>query len=137
MKPRVCDLVHYVSYGTPGGEYKSECRAAVITEVVPIAKGSTEVGVSLCVLNPEGLFFNRNVRYDEGPDGPIGTNLCGGLLYGGGTWHWPEREPSDASPQVHVNADLSPQQVQRVTEMVQAEMLRQAKQGRRGPGSGA
>lgn len=26
-------IVHYVSYGTPGGEYTSECRAAVVTEV--------------------------------------------------------------------------------------------------------
>jgi hypothetical protein len=33
--------------------------------------------VGLCVLNPTGLFFNRNVPYDK--DGK------------GGSWHWPER----------------------------------------------
>lgn len=31
--PSVGRIVHYVSYGTPGGEYTSECRAAIITEV--------------------------------------------------------------------------------------------------------
>lgn len=29
--PSVGRIVHYVSYGTPGGEYTSECRAAIIT----------------------------------------------------------------------------------------------------------
>ena len=33
MKPSVSRMVHYVSYGTPGGEYASACRAAVVTEV--------------------------------------------------------------------------------------------------------
>jgi hypothetical protein len=28
--PRVGDVVHYVSYGTQGGEYGRECRAAVV-----------------------------------------------------------------------------------------------------------
>lgn len=126
MKPSVGRIVHYVSYGTPGGEYKSECRAAVITEAVPIAlvppelAGGIDIGVSLCVLNPAGMFFNRNVQQDE--DG-----------HAGGTWHWPEREPADASPQVqvHVHADLSPQQAKRVTEMIQAAVLQQAKRSRR------
>jgi hypothetical protein len=65
-------VVHYVSYGTPGGEYHSECRAAVVTET------DTSDTVGLAVLNPTGMFFNRTVVYDE--DG-----------YKGGTWHWPER----------------------------------------------
>lgn len=69
MRPSVSRIVHYTSYGTPGGEYPSVCRAAIVTEY--IADGL----VSLCVLNPEGMFFNREVR--EGT--------------GGGTWHWPER----------------------------------------------
>jgi hypothetical protein len=34
--------------------------------------------VGLCVLNPTGQFFNREIRQDE--DGKAG-----------GTWHWPER----------------------------------------------
>jgi hypothetical protein len=83
MKPTVGRIVHYVSYGTPGGEYQSECRAAVVTAVdnyqdqgdVP-----THIGhVDLCVLNPEGMFFNKGVLQDES-------------LIKGGTWHWPERE---------------------------------------------
>ncbi len=78
MKPSVGRIVHYVSYGTPGGEYKSECRAAVVTEVSRNAELPDVI--SLCVLNPEGIFLNRGVPQDE--DGKRG-----------GTWHWPERIP--------------------------------------------
>ena len=78
MKPSVGRIVHYVSYGTPGGEYGKECRAAIITEV-EVSPGA----VGLCVLNPTGLFFNRVVYYHDG----------GGAdpVYEGGSWHWPER----------------------------------------------
>lgn len=73
MKPSVGCIVHYVSYGTPGGEFTSECRAAVVTELV------TEGGevVSLCVLNPTGVFFHESEQDEETKTG--------------GTWHWPER----------------------------------------------
>jgi hypothetical protein len=87
MKPSVGRIVHYVSYGTPGGEYGKECRAAIITEVTPIPAPET---VGLAVLNPSGMFFNRNVPQDERPpadkitDGEYEERL-------GGTWHWPER----------------------------------------------
>lgn len=37
QKPSVGRVVHYVSYGTPGGEYQSECRAAVVTELTDAA----------------------------------------------------------------------------------------------------
>lgn len=93
MKPTVGRVVHYVSFGTPGVEYKSECRAAVVTAVEPGAGKVLPGSVSLAVLNPGGMFFNQGVRYDEGPDEGIGTGLCGGRLYRGGTWHWPERVP--------------------------------------------
>jgi len=72
-------IVHYVSYGTPGGEFSQECRAAIVTEV-DHSTGS----VGLCVLNPTGQFFH-----------PIARN--GGCPYDGsdqpqgGSWHWPER----------------------------------------------
>jgi hypothetical protein len=91
-KPSTGQIVHYVSYGTPAGEYKSECRAAIVTEVDAIHQldGSTSVG--LCVLNPSGMFFNRNVPYHEGD---IGHDHAGEEIparsYPGGTWHWPER----------------------------------------------
>lgn len=66
--PYVGEIVHYVSYGTPGGEYKSECRAAIITEV------PERDACALAVLNPEGMYFARCL-YD-GSDQPRP-----------GTWH--------------------------------------------------
>lgn len=48
MQPTIGRIVHYHSYGTPNGEYKSEPRAAIITGVVD------EEIVHLCVLNPTG-----------------------------------------------------------------------------------
>lgn len=71
-QPTVGRIVHYVSYGTPGGEYAAECRAAIVTET----NGGDTVG--LCVLNPTGMFFNRTVP-------------CSETEFRGGTWHWPER----------------------------------------------
>jgi hypothetical protein len=93
VTPSIGKIVHYVSYGTPGGEYKSECRAAIITEVAADPRESA----GLCVLNPAGQFFNRAVPHDPGGDlladaDPAGlAQLCGGLWYAGGTWHWPAR----------------------------------------------
>lgn len=74
QKPSVGRIVHYVSYGTPGGEYTSECRAAIVTEV----HGDSEDEVGLFVVNPMGGFFNRNILRDDTGEA-------------GGTWHWPER----------------------------------------------
>lgn len=71
MKPSVGRIVHYVSYGTPGGEYASECRAAIVT-------AASGVYVNLAVLNPEGMFFKQELLQDE--EG-----------HKGGSWHWPER----------------------------------------------
>jgi len=82
--PSVGRIVHYVSYGTPGGEFSSENRAAVITAVYP---GSHQV--ALAVLNPTGLFFNESVLYDAGERDLMLKG--GGVTYRGGTWHWPER----------------------------------------------
>jgi hypothetical protein len=79
VKPTVGRIVHYVSYGTPGGEYKSECRAAVVTEVGSASHPAAfDWTVGLCVLNPTGQFYNRGVTQDEHG-------------HQGGTWHWPER----------------------------------------------
>lgn len=69
--PSVGRIVHYVSYGTPGGEYTSQCRAAIVTEV------RDEDTVSLAVLNPTGIFLNQGLGHDEDKSG--------------GTWHWPEQ----------------------------------------------
>lgn len=94
-KPAVCRMVHYVSHGTPGGEYGRECRAAVVTQVHPLAweqKNGTLNDVGLAVHNPSGLFFDLAVKHDGGRphEGDLGeTNLCTGLTHDGGTWHWP------------------------------------------------
>lgn len=102
-KPSVGRMVHYVSYGTPGGEYDSKCRAAVITEVgqwvtVEIAEAASfslsegrpirtltqwwyADACALSVHNPTGMFFNGAgsvaCKHDE-------------ETRAGGTWHWPE-----------------------------------------------
>lgn len=86
MKPSVGRIVHYVSHGTPvredgSQEYTSQCRAAIVTEVkYPGMDPGAGWVVGLAVLNPEGMFFNRNVPYAlEGADPHAGS------------WHWPER----------------------------------------------
>jgi len=75
-KPFVGQTVHYKSYGSPGGEYASVCRAAVITEVLDVYIGGQNLGyVNLCVLNPEGLYFNQKVPYNK-------------QIIAGGRWHF-------------------------------------------------
>lgn len=98
MTPSVGRIVHYVSYGTPGGEYTSQCRAAVVTEVELLDSkilGGARIG--LCVINPTGLFFHSladgGCRYNEGD---VGHDHAGEEIparsYPGGSWHWPERQ---------------------------------------------
>lgn len=83
--PRIAQTVHYMSYGTPvqpdGSQaYPSVCRAAIVTAVDTYQDSEADgvhVGhVSLCVLNPDGMFFNRAVFRDEDHRR-------------GGTWHLP------------------------------------------------
>lgn len=67
--------VHYVAYGTPKGEFPALVhRAAIVTE---ISKSQDQNGpyVDLCVLNPTGMFFNRDLPYDK-------------MASKGGTWHF-------------------------------------------------
>lgn len=109
LSPSIGRIVHYVSYGTPGGEYASQCRAAIITEVCADADPDHDQCVSLAVLNPTGMFFNEHVGYHDGAetpgspdcpephaDGPFRYCSRRGCdwqeaAYRGGTWHWPER----------------------------------------------
>lgn len=74
--PSIGRIVHYVSYGTPKGEYTSQCRAALITAVAGAPGEQAEGTVSLAVLNPTGLFFHEATRHAEAGKP-------------GGTWHWP------------------------------------------------
>lgn len=78
-QPRVADRVHYVSYGTPGGEYPSTCRAAIITALTGDPNHPDQV--ALAVLNPEGMFFNRAVPHHVAAETPIEPAPKGG------TWH--------------------------------------------------
>lgn len=71
-KPTVGRIVHYVSYGTPKGEFTSQCRAAIVAGV------NEDGALDLAILNPTGMFFNQSVMGDHTENQ-------------GGTWHWPER----------------------------------------------
>lgn len=122
QQPTVGRIVHYQSYGTPGGEYLPEPRAAIITEVKRVVDGErldemypTAVerdraltwyddgprredggeipmtwSVGLCVLNPTGQFFNRDVPYADIPTP--------------GHWNWPPRT-DDSTITVHTVTD--------------------------------
>ena len=73
--PSVGRIVHYQAYGTPGGEFPSVPRAACITEIGANGDGKDTSLVGLCVMNPQGLFFNRSVPYADPPKP--------------GCWNWP------------------------------------------------
>ena len=73
MKPTIGRIVHYHSYGTPGGEFKPEPRAAVVAAV------HEDEEVSVVVLNPSGLFFNKAKHAPDDKPTP-------------GHWNWPPRE---------------------------------------------
>ena len=75
-------MVYYKSYGTPNGEYPSVDRAAVITAVHREDKETPAItSVDLCVMNPEGMFFNKKVKQGQN----------------GGQWGWiPSQEDQQA-----------------------------------------
>ena len=72
QKPSVGRIVHYQSYGSPGGEFKPQPRAAIITEVY-----DDRTAVGLAVLNPTGMYFNQNIEFSEEPKP--------------GHWSWPAK----------------------------------------------
>lgn len=76
MTPTIGSIVHYQAHGSRDGTFGSVPRAAVVTEVF------SNTCVSLCVLNPAGMYFSQSVELDasESPRG--------------GTWHWPPRATS-------------------------------------------
>jgi hypothetical protein len=73
MKPSVGRIVHYQSYGTPGGEFLPAPRAAVVAAV-----DADEDTCDIVVLNPQGLFFNKAKHAPEDKPTP-------------GCWNWPPR----------------------------------------------
>lgn len=60
--PTVGRVVHYMRYGSPGGEHKPEISPAVITKVLDEQSGRCQ----LFVMNPNGLYFNET-PYSEDP----------------------------------------------------------------------
>lgn len=68
-------MVHYVAYGTPGGEYAAGAyRAAIVAEV-------KDASIGLCVLmviNPTGAHWNTAKFEMSDRNAP-------------GTWHWIEK----------------------------------------------
>jgi len=69
--PTVGRIVHYHSYGTPGGEFKPLPRAAVVTQI----NGDGTIG--LCAINPTGLFFHERCPRSDDPKP--------------GHWNWPPK----------------------------------------------
>lgn len=81
MSIDVGDRVVYMSHGSPvlsdgTQKYKPEPRAAIVT-AVPEWPGLAPRRLSLCVLNPTGMFFDLDVPYSGGREG--------------GTWHERDR----------------------------------------------
>jgi hypothetical protein len=91
QKPSIGRIVHYVSYGTPGGEYPKACRAAIVTQVLPEDPEHKDFVVGLCVMNPTGFFLNPEIEYGEGEETDEDNDLCDHMDYPGGSWHWPAR----------------------------------------------
>lgn len=88
MNPSVGRIVHYVSYGTPNGEYKPAHRAAIITDVrlqgandpsPEHGDGPEYYEIRATIFNPDGTFNSPWLKEDQLAQTP-------------GTWHWPERE---------------------------------------------
>lgn len=80
QKPSVGRIVHYRALGSSDGKFPAgECRAAIITAVADNPRKAGDMPqVTLCVLNPTGMYFNEKASYDD-------------QTTAGGTWHWPER----------------------------------------------
>lgn len=71
-KPFLGAIVHYVSYGTPGQEFHSQCRLAHVTETWE----DNYNDVHAVVLNPTGIFFAPDTMKRSTEPRP-------------GHWHWP------------------------------------------------
>lgn len=78
MSPTIGRIVHYQAHGSPDGTHKPAPRAAIVTEVI------NDTCVSLCVLNPSGMFFNQSCLFDDG-------DAANGVAPKGGTWRWPPK----------------------------------------------
>lgn len=71
QKPEIGRIVHYMRFGSRGGEHKPEPSPAIITKVLD-DNGSCQ----LFVMNPSGLYFNES---------PYSPELKPGH------WSWPSK----------------------------------------------
>lgn len=72
QKPSCGRILHYVAFGTPGGEYKpGQCRPCIVTEV------NGDGTIKATIFQTEGTFTKQALCHDEEKKP--------------GTWHWPER----------------------------------------------
>lgn len=115
MKPTVGRIVHYQSYGTPGGEYLPEPRAAIVTEVkafFDIHKMAAESGREFVTkVGPDGArtYWADGVELDLATlpveynvsvavVNPTGLFFKENLPYAAaptpGHWNWPPRGDS-------------------------------------------
>lgn len=72
--PSIGRMVHYMRYGSPGGEHKAEPSPAVITQILDAETGKCQ----LFVMNPNGVYHNAT-EYSEEPKP--------------GCWSWPPFVP--------------------------------------------
>lgn len=70
QSPSIGRIVHYMKYGTPGGEHPMEASPAIITKV-----SDDNLTCHLFVMNPNGCYFNLT-PYSEEPKP--------------GHWSWPK-----------------------------------------------
>lgn len=53
-KVKIGDIVLYQRFGSPGGEHKPEPSPAIVVKI----NNEETLQCQLCVLNPNGLYFN-------------------------------------------------------------------------------
>lgn len=104
-RPRLGELVHYVSYGTPKGEFTSQCRAAYVTEKPDEdTYEGREGALGLAVLNPTGLFYHPlamgGVREHQRPEGHVTDSIKAQRVPGNEGDHWTPEEGQEAGERV-------------------------------------
>ncbi|TQE33061.1 hypothetical protein [Streptomyces ipomoeae] len=77
--PTIGRIVHYVSRGSADGVFAPACRAALVTAVDDTGQPA------LTVFTPEGHFSHPPLPHADATEER------------GGTWHWPERAPQEAT----------------------------------------
>lgn len=84
QQPSIGRIVHYQARGSADGKFAPEPRAAIVTAVPELLSEQPNTGpedyvkaADLCVVNPSGMFFDREVPYAETPTP--------------GHWSWPPK----------------------------------------------